>query len=309
MNESLLVALVALLALVFFMFKARSGFKKYRAALNALVAKYTFDNLDNDTKSKVIDRTLDIVPNIDSDFNRDSLSELRDYERYGFIALAMAELDIPPAVHSFDWQYVKNPFTALIDAGKEIQLAQRQIWKSDGITVDFEEPDSSVGSEERTTQSHFEFTPSMPDFSKGTIIKDRKIGGTGLLFYKDAPSLSENISGNLPHLHFHYMMIAFRENSSEPFLLVTLESIIGQTENNLCAFDNKGIHHNFGKRDDLTDQDRFESEAIKVLAQFFKNELEIAKESAKIAQDKHETSIRRHKLYEATIRDKNKPKS
>ena len=42
MNESLLSALVALLVLVFFIFKARSGFKKYRAALNALVAKYTF---------------------------------------------------------------------------------------------------------------------------------------------------------------------------------------------------------------------------------------------------------------------------
>jgi len=50
--------------------------------------------------------------------------------------LAMAELNIPPALSTYDWQFVKNPFVALLNAETQIQAAKRQLIESDDIEID-----------------------------------------------------------------------------------------------------------------------------------------------------------------------------
>jgi len=55
-------------------------------------------------------------------------------EKYGFFALAMAELGIEPISRKWRWYIVPNPFVALIRAEKEIKMAQLGL-KAEGIEV------------------------------------------------------------------------------------------------------------------------------------------------------------------------------
>lgn len=127
------IAIIAVIGLVV-LFRVKSGFSKYKAAQNALLAKYTFATLDGESQKRVVDRTKDIL-SAGGINGADRVSHLDDRERYGFYALAMAELNIPPALGGYDWQFVKNPFVALLNAETQIQAAKRQL-KSGGIDLD-----------------------------------------------------------------------------------------------------------------------------------------------------------------------------
>jgi len=135
---------------LFVLFKIRSSYSKYKAATNALAAKYTFETLDGETQQKVIDQAFGILinGNIEIDhanrvLNSDKLVSEDNPERrmdvlvkYGIIALAMAELNIQPALSDYYWQLINNPFIALINAEKEIQAAKLQFIRSDGVEID-----------------------------------------------------------------------------------------------------------------------------------------------------------------------------
>lgn len=129
------IVIIAVIGLVV-LFKVKSGFSKYKAAQNALLAKYTFATLDANSQKRVVDQTKSILSAGGISGGEERVSRLEDRERYGFYALAMAELNIPPALGGYDWQFVKNPFVALLNADAQIQSAKRQLSKSDGVEVD-----------------------------------------------------------------------------------------------------------------------------------------------------------------------------
>ena len=134
MNDLLIVILVVTCLVV--LFRVKSSFSKYKAALNALLAKYTFETLDPETQRRVVDKMKSILSAGGIRNVKDRALRLDDREKYGFYALAMAELDIPPALNAYDWQLVKNPFVALSNADTPIKAAKRQLSKSDGVEVD-----------------------------------------------------------------------------------------------------------------------------------------------------------------------------
>lgn len=129
------ISAVAIIILVVF-FKVRSGFSKYKAAQNALLAKYTYATLDANSKKRVVNQTKSILSAGSMSGDEEKVLQLEDRIRYGLYALAMAELNIPPALADYNWQFVKNPFVALLNAETQIQAAKRQLSKSDGIEVD-----------------------------------------------------------------------------------------------------------------------------------------------------------------------------
>lgn len=130
-------SIVILIAVgLFVLFKVKSGFSKYKAAQNALLAKYTFEALDPEGQKRVAEQTKSILSTGGISEGEDRVARLEDREKYGFYALAMAELNIPPALSDYDWQFVKNPFVALLNADTQIQAAKRQLSKSDGVEVD-----------------------------------------------------------------------------------------------------------------------------------------------------------------------------
>ena len=135
--NTLLVLLGIGLALFIF-FKVKSSFGKYRAALNALLAQHTYFELSDLEQQNVMRKIKAIMMNGgggDSAFIEERFKTLKDRELYGFMAMAMAELNIKPAVQGYTWHFVRNPFVALLNADKEISAAQIELEKK-GIKID-----------------------------------------------------------------------------------------------------------------------------------------------------------------------------
>jgi hypothetical protein len=85
--------------------------KRQRKILNILYGKYTFDQLSNKEKDSVDSvcffRLLQGCH--DKEYAINWWNGFDDLQKYGFRALAMSELDIPPADGEYKWSFVKNP--------------------------------------------------------------------------------------------------------------------------------------------------------------------------------------------------------
>jgi hypothetical protein len=131
--KTLAIVIGLLILSLFVLLRIKSAFTKYKAALNALLAKHTYQNLDLAAQQKVQVQTRIIL--FKGGF-RDSAQQLEDREKYGFYALAMAELGISPSLPGESWQYIKNPFVALDNAENQIATAKIHLQKSHGVAVD-----------------------------------------------------------------------------------------------------------------------------------------------------------------------------
>ena len=125
---------------IFFVLKVVSGFNKYRAAINVLLAKYTFSNLDPASQHLVIAQVKDIMAlgyqGITSDFINDRFLKLSEVELCLFMSLAMADLGIQPFLAGHTWHPIRNPFVALLNGKKSIEIAQHQLEKNHGVRID-----------------------------------------------------------------------------------------------------------------------------------------------------------------------------
>lgn len=123
---------------IYFIFHVKRHGSRVGAAKNALLAKYTFSHLDSEKQLKVLDRTRHILESGGIRNASERLQNLPQRERYGFYALAMAELGIPPCVGNEAWQYVKNPFVALIRADSHIKAAQNDLKNKYDVEITLE---------------------------------------------------------------------------------------------------------------------------------------------------------------------------
>ena len=82
-----------------------------------------------DNFKRLIKEWLDSHPNEYADFVEERFNTLNDRELYGFMAIAMGELNISPAIQGYTWHFVRNPFVALLNADKEIAAAQIELEK------------------------------------------------------------------------------------------------------------------------------------------------------------------------------------
>lgn len=133
MNAWIIVLIV--IGVIYFFFHVKSHGSKVGAAKNVLLAKYTFLRIDSKTQSKIIDRTKDILKSGRIRDADEKLQTLSERERYSFYALAMAELGIRPPLGNETWQYVKNPFTALIRAESHIEAARNDFKNKYGVDI------------------------------------------------------------------------------------------------------------------------------------------------------------------------------
>jgi len=131
-----LIIIVIIVIGLIAIFKIRSSVCKYRAALNALLAKYTFQSLDDKSKARIIKQTEIILATGGIRNPTERVSRIEERERYVFYALAMAELGIYPALSGEGWHLIKNPFVALVNAEREIWMAQNHLRKAHGVDVD-----------------------------------------------------------------------------------------------------------------------------------------------------------------------------
>jgi hypothetical protein len=115
----LLVALV--IATAIFVFRLRDSWKQTFAANNVVAAADVFLQMSGEERRRVHDHAIEIIrrcgwssPNA-PDFSLPVV-------RFGWYALAMAELGAPPRL--FDtWSLVRNPFFAIASTSRELRAA------------------------------------------------------------------------------------------------------------------------------------------------------------------------------------------
>ncbi len=127
--------IAAFIAAVFVFFRIKSGFNKYRAAMNALLAKHTFSVLGPSEQLRVVNQAKQILV-AGRAGDGSMLDRAPDREKFGFYALAMAELGIQPALPGQEWSLVRNPFVALTNAATQIRTAQMALERDHGAKID-----------------------------------------------------------------------------------------------------------------------------------------------------------------------------
>ena len=119
-----------------------TGTDKYGAARSALIAKYTFEQLtegDKDFVKAAAHGVLE-VGGYPPHRIEERIANLKEYERYCLYAMTMAVIGIKPALkdvlYKDEWYPIKNPFAALINAEKQIKIAQYEIKKKHNVHID-----------------------------------------------------------------------------------------------------------------------------------------------------------------------------
>ena len=107
--------------------------RRTAAAFNVLLGKYTYLTLSPETKSRVEARAKQILF-MASDAH---LFEFNgEIDMYGWYALAMNELGIPPAVQEYpSWNIVRNPITALLPNDPTLANVARYIKSRFGVDI------------------------------------------------------------------------------------------------------------------------------------------------------------------------------
>lgn len=111
---------------------------RYKAASNALLAKHTFEQLPESDKKAVLDEVARIMTTGARYPSQDPHSDLArssPAERFGFYALGMASLGIPPKIGK-GWYEVRNPYAQIIGAHREIATVRRQLRSKYGVDID-----------------------------------------------------------------------------------------------------------------------------------------------------------------------------
>lgn len=126
------------LGAIFLYWPASRFWTKYKAASNAVLARYTFDLLSETDRKKVLAAVSAIMSNAKYP-SQDPVQELKSMapeQRYGFIALGMAHIGITPKIGG-GWYEVHNPYTEILGAHREIAFVKYQIRLRYGVDVNF----------------------------------------------------------------------------------------------------------------------------------------------------------------------------
>lgn len=107
--ETFLV-IFTIVIVVYFLIRYVLFVKRFSAAMNVILAKYTFSCLSESERLRVERRAEEILHRLlKGRFN----GYWGEVDRFGWFALAMAELGIQPSVNGERWSYVRNPFFAV----------------------------------------------------------------------------------------------------------------------------------------------------------------------------------------------------
>jgi hypothetical protein len=128
--------LLAVVGLVAFIWGITTFWTKYSAARNALLAKHTWDQLQGgDARGQVGAR----VREISGVSTLEMMATCTPAQTYGFYALAMASLGLPPALPGERWFSVSNPHRAAIGADPELASAKHYFRKKYGVDINLDD--------------------------------------------------------------------------------------------------------------------------------------------------------------------------
>jgi hypothetical protein len=116
----------------------RRGAVRYRAAHNALVAKYTYHGLDIELQEAVYNRAIHELRTVGVVDPAARLDALDEAQRYGYYAAAMAALYISPAISGEKWWPIRDPAGALRGASAQLVSARQRLASTYGLQLELE---------------------------------------------------------------------------------------------------------------------------------------------------------------------------
>jgi hypothetical protein len=113
------------------------GEAKHAAAMNALVAKYLLNHMSEHQSQAVYEKIHTLLFREGQITQEEAAWLLEGNERvfFGFAALALMEMGIAPPGDIWRWVRIRNPFGALLDADREIEIARLGLERQRGIKV------------------------------------------------------------------------------------------------------------------------------------------------------------------------------
>ena len=137
----MLYSIIAAVVLLIAIFKVRGSFTRWKAAMNIVLGKYTYDLLDEQTKTKVREKVNEIATR-NGWRSHDIEIKRSEASKFGCYALAMAELGIKPAAPQVanNWNFVKNPFTAINPTHKYIPQFALQLREKTIVAIEILPP-------------------------------------------------------------------------------------------------------------------------------------------------------------------------
>ena len=128
--------LLAIVGLACFLWGITAFWTRYSAVRNALLAKLTFDRLEEgEARRRVTSKAVEIA----GVSFLEMVATFSSAQRYGFYALAMISLGMPPALSGEKWFVVRNPYRAALGAEPEIASARHYFHKKYGVSIGFDD--------------------------------------------------------------------------------------------------------------------------------------------------------------------------
>ena len=122
----MLFLLIVAIAIAYFKFK--NDLKKTHASNNVVVAAETYRELNEEAQLEVQQRAEVIIRRCG--WTSKDIAFENDTQRFGWYALAMAELGIPPVCMLPSWNFVANPWLAVIDGDKQLEVSRTTMDRS-----------------------------------------------------------------------------------------------------------------------------------------------------------------------------------
>jgi hypothetical protein len=142
-QQSTIFLVLLIIGSVVLFFFTRQGLRKAAAANNVVAAAATFNTLSGDEQSQVHGKAIGIIK--ESGW-RSSLEPTfdNDVARFGWYALAMAEVGIKPVCITPGWNFIRNPFIAIAPKDSYIDTAL-QVAQQAGFNVALDRTRRSIG--------------------------------------------------------------------------------------------------------------------------------------------------------------------
>jgi len=131
---SWLLLIISAFIIIYSIARAFRGSVKHSAVQNAFLAKYTYNQLAERQKEEVRERTLRIAKQ--GGLLEEDLQSVSEMLKFSFYALAMAELNIPPALTNEEWHYVKNPYMAIHKSEHQLQVVKHHLASKHNVHID-----------------------------------------------------------------------------------------------------------------------------------------------------------------------------
>ncbi|WP_181852167.1 hypothetical protein, partial [Klebsiella pneumoniae] len=98
-------------------------------AYNICLAQFTYENESTENRARIENKAKEIIANGSSiQHMKNTIKQNNPLVIYGFYALAMDELGVPPLLYGFDrWYPVRNPFLAEHGLSRHIEKAVDKI--------------------------------------------------------------------------------------------------------------------------------------------------------------------------------------